>query len=337
MGVITADATMVGDELNIPGLTLRNWRDDADYEAMRRVLFADKHSLGMEEAVSTQELKEQFESMAHMVMKTGAFLLEHHGQLIAYKTVRKLPEASGVYCYNHHGFVLPEWKERGIGGAMIRHSEQVLRAIAAEDRANEKYFQVFCQSVQTGLINLLESSGYRPVRYFYEMLRPDLENIPEHTLPQGIEERPVEPDQMRSIWNAAVEAFKEHWGETEHTEEDYERWLKRHFVQPELWRIAWDGDRVVGLVLNYEDEQENLEYKRKRGKTEDIATLKGYRGRGIAQALIVRGLRQFRELGYTEASLEVDSENATGALRLYEKLGYRPITTLIAYRKPMSS
>jgi ribosomal protein S18 acetylase RimI-like enzyme len=168
------------------------------------------------------------------------------------------------------------------------------------------------------------------------MLRPDLENLPDYPLPDGIEERQVKPEHMRQIWDAVVEAFKDHWGETEHTEEDYERWLKRPMMQPEMWHVAWDGDRVAGFVLNYEEAEENKEYNRKRGQTEDIGTLKEYRGRGIAQALIVRGLRQFKELGYTEAGLEVDSENASGALRLYERLGYRPITTLVSYRKALS-
>jgi ribosomal protein S18 acetylase RimI-like enzyme len=334
MGIVTREtATIFAPELNIPGLMLRNWQDDSDYEAMRRILHADKHSLGMEEAITTADLKSHLESMPHMDMRKHAFLLEKNGQVIAYQTMRKMPETSGVYCYNHHGFILPEWKERGIGGAMIRHSEQVLQTIAAEDNVDEKFFQVFLDSVQTGLIHLLEAMGYRPMRYFYEMLRPDLEGIPDHPLPQGIEERPVKPEHLRLIWDAVVEGFKEHWGETQHTEEDYDRWLKRHFIQPDLWHIAWDEDRVVGLVLNYVEPEENLEYNRKRGKTEDIATLKEYRGRGIAQALIVQGLRQFKELGYTEATLDVDSENATGALRLYEKLGYRPNKTFIAYRR----
>ncbi len=336
MGIATTeDATSFAPELNVPGLTLRHWRDDSDYEAMRRVLWADKHSLDIEEAVSAEELKAQFESMPFMDIQTHAFLVEQNGQVIAYQTMRKHPEASGVYCYNHHGFILPEWKNKGIGRAMIRHSETVLRDVAAEDTAAKKLFQVFVDKRQNGLVHLLEQEGYAPVRFFYEMLRPDLENIPDIPMPEGIEERPVEPQHLRMIWETAVEAFKEHWGETTHDEADYERWLKRPFIQPDLWHIAWDGDRVVGLVLNYIDQGENEEYQRRRGKTEDIATLKEYRGRGIAQALIVRGLRQFQQLGYTEATLDVDSENATGALRLYEKLGYRPNETLYSYRKAL--
>ncbi len=335
MSITTLEPTITfAPELNIAGLTLRNWRAEADYEKMLRVLYADKHAQGMEEATSVQDFQGHLESMTNMDVRTGAFLVEHNGELIAYKTLRGYAEANGMYCYNHHGYVLPAWKERGIGRAMIRHSENVLRELATKHPADaSKFFQVFIESAQTDLENLLQAEGYTPARYFYEMTRPNLENIPQHELPTGIEVRAARPEHYRKIWDANVEGFKEHWGEREHTEQDYENWLKHPFFQPEFWHIAWDGDRVVAVVLNYVNEADNLAYIRKRGETDDISTLKEYRGRGIAQALITRGLQQFKDLGYTEVSLGVDSENGSGALRLYEKLGYLPTKTFIAYRK----
>lgn len=316
------------------GFTLRNWRDNSDYEKMRRVLFADKHSQGIEESDTAADLQAHLESMPHMDVTQNVFLVERDGEVVAYQSVRGYPEASGLYCYNHHGFVLPEYKKRGIGRAMIQHSETVLRALAGKHPADaDKTFQVFVDSQQTDLAELLAQAGYAPIRYFNRMLRPHLDNIPDVPLPEGLEIRPVTPDQMHAIWQADVAAFSEHWGETEHTEEDYQRWLKRPFIQPDYWHIAWDGNRIAGLVLNFIDQEENETFNRKRGLTDDIGTLKEYRGRGIAQALITRGLKQFRDVGMTEASLDVDTENATGALRLYEKLGYRPIQTMAAYRK----
>lgn len=332
------DPTITDASASLPaGFTLRNWRDDSDYKKMCVVAHADRHSQDIEESISADDLKSKMESMPNMDLKRGVFLVEAEGEVVAYKTLRGYPEANGLYCYNHHGSVLPKYKKRGIGLAMIRHSEDVLRTLALEHPADApKTFQVFLDIKQTDLTRLLEREGYKPVRYFYMMLRPDLENIPQVPLPDGIEVRPVEQIQFRAIWSSMIEAFSEHWGETEHTDEEYELWLKRPSTRLDLWQIAWDGDRVVGLVLNTVDEDENKAYNRKRGFTEDIATLKEYRGRGIAQALITRGLKQFRELGYTEAGLEVDTENGTGALKLYEKLGYRPIRTMAAYRKPFT-
>ncbi len=328
--------TTFAPELGIKELTVRHWRDDADYAAMLRVLYADKHSQGMEEAATLQEFRAQLETLPAMNVATDAFLVEQTGSVIAYQTIRRVPEADGAIRYAHHGFVLPEWKGRGIGRAMIRHSENVLRAVAAKDSpAAPKFLQTFVQSVQTELIHLLEQEGYAPTRYFYEMLRPHLENIPPYELPQEIQVRPAQPEHYRAIWDAMLEAFQEHWGEEDHTDQDFERWLKRPHCDPTLWHIAWDSNRVVSMVINQIDSTANAQYKRQRGFTEEIATLKAYRGRGIAQALIARGLRQFVERGMTEAALDVDADNETGALRLYEKLGYQPIKTFIAYRKAL--
>jgi mycothiol synthase len=334
----TLEPTTFAPELNIAGLTLRNWREEADYAKMLRVLRADKHSLGLEEPSSLQDLRGELETLSGLTVPTDVFLLEREGEVIAYQTLRNVREADGNYRYAHHGFVLPEWKGRGIGRALIRHAEAVLRAIATQHpAAARKNFQVFVESGRTDSIRLLEQEGYTPARYFYEMRRDHLDNLPNYELPQGIEARPVQPEHYRAIWDALVEGFREHWGEEDHGEDDYLRWLKRPHFQPHLWHVAWDGDRVVSMVINQINEAENAQYNRRRGFTDDIATLKEYRGRGIAQALIVRGLRQFREMGMTEASLGVDAENATGALRLYEKLGYQPIKTLIAYRKQLAT
>ena len=332
----TLEQTTFAPELGIEGLTLRNWRDDSDYAKMLPILYADRLSQGLEESVTLPDYKTSLETMPGMNVSNGIFLLERYGEPIAYKSLRAVPEADGAIRYAHHGFILPEWKRRGIGRAMIRHSEDVLRARAANDPADApKFFQTFLQSVQTELAHLLEQEGYVPTRYFYEMLHPNLKEIAHYELPSGIEVRPAQPEHYRAIWDAMLEAFQEHWGEEDHTEEDYQRWLKRPHFDPTLWHVAWDGDRVVSMVINQIDTTDNAHYNRRRGFTEEIATLKEYRGRGIAQALIARGLRQFAERGMNEAALDVDAENATGALRLYEKLGYQPIKTFIAYRKSL--
>jgi hypothetical protein len=37
----------------------------------------------------------------------------------------------------------------------------------------------------------------------------------------------------------------------------------------------------------------------------------------------------------TEAALGVDTENVTGALRLYEGCGFRPVSRSTTFRKPL--
>jgi ribosomal protein S18 acetylase RimI-like enzyme len=53
------------------------------------------------------------------------------------------------------------------------------------------------------------------------------------------------------------------------------------------------------------------------------------------RALLVNSLRILRERGMTEAVLRVDGENLTGALRLYEGVGFRVLNKDALYRKPL--
>lgn len=101
--------------------------------------------------------------------------------------------------------------------------------------------------------------------------------------------------------------------------------------------MAWEGDEVVGMVLNFIDTKENLAFGRKRGYTENIAVRRPWRRRGIARALIATSLRMLKERGMEEAALGVDTQNLSGALRLYESLGYQPVKQFITYRKGMKA
>ena len=60
-----------------------------------------------------------------------------------------------------------------------------------------------------------------------------------------------------------------------------------------------------------------------------------YRRKGIARALIARSLRMLKAMNMQEAALTVDSGNASGALGLYESMGYRTYRTLVEWRKAL--
>ena len=149
--------------------------------------------------------------------------------------------------------------------------------------------------------------------------------------------RPVKPEHIRPIWEAAKEAFRDSWQYSEEwfSENAYESWQKEPSFQPELWQIAWDGDQVAGMVQNFIYHEENEEYGRKRGYTEGICVRRPWRRRGLARALIARSFGILKDLGMEEAGLGVDTQNQNGALQLYESLGFRPVKRHSTYHKLM--
>ena len=172
------------------------------------------------------------------------------------------------------------------------------------------------------------------------MRRPTLDGIPERDLPSGLEVRPVAPADLRRIWEAEVEAFAGHWGASaqDRSETMWEEWLADPLHrQMDLWQVAWDGDEVAGMVRPFVNEDDNTRFGVRRGWCENISTRAPWRGRGVASALICRALRALRDRGMTEAALGVDAQNETGALRLYQALGFRETSRETEWRRPLGA
>jgi ribosomal protein S18 acetylase RimI-like enzyme len=102
---------------------------------------------------------------------------------------------------------------------------------------------------------------------------------------------------------------------------------------PNLWKVAWDGDQVAGSVLNFINAGENEEYHRKRGYTEGISVRRPWRQRGLAHSLLTQSLQMFQDMGFEEAYLSVDTENLSGAQNLYKSVGFQVQKTQLIYRK----
>ncbi len=162
-----------------------------------------------------------------------------------------------------------------------------------------------------------------------------LEDLPECPLPDGIEVRPVMPKDYRQIWKASNEAFMDEYGAAVPTEEWYQSYLNGPYFIPHLWQVAWEGDEVVGSVQNYILPEENQKENRRRGYTEAISVRRPWRGRGIARALIRRSMAMFKAMNLDEVALTADTQNLTGAMRLYTDLGYKPYLTILELKKPL--
>ena len=225
---------------------------------------------------------------------------------------------------------------------MLRFNERRLREIAAEQIEDNtlaadirRYFETYADEGETGKQALFLDEGYKAVRYDFSMVRQLSEPVEVTPLTQGIEVRPALPEHYRAIWEAAEEAFRDHWGYIPETETDYQRFLNSPTFDPSLWKVGWDGDQVAGSVLNFMNADENEEYKRKRGYTEGISVRRQWRKRGLATGLITRSLKMFQEMGMTEAALGVDTQNLSGALQLYERVGFRQVKQSTTYRKEL--
>jgi mycothiol synthase len=329
----------------IPGLRFRGFRPPEDYGNMAAIARSAAQVDGTERADTAEELAEYFAHLTNSDPLTDMIFAEidpgggRQPEAIGYSRGAWRKEASGEYRYMIFGRIVPGWRRKGIGGAMLDWIEGRLREIASTHPTEAgKFFFIFSEAGETSLVAMLEKRGYFPARYAFEMLRPDLENIPDFPMPAGLELRPVLPEHYRAIWDADQEAFRDHWAYAELEESDYQAWLTDKTVfQPQLWQVAWDiaTDQIAGQVRTFIDHEHNQLYDRRRGYTEFISVRRPWRRRGLARALIVCSLRAQKAAGMTESTLGVDSENLTGALRVYEDCGFVVEKRSAIYKKAL--
>ena len=320
----------------VDGLRFRSFEGDSDFPKMITIL-SDIAKADQEDDVYTlEDLRHDYSHLTHSDPATDMLFAEINGKTLAYARVDWYQEEDP----NHRIYsviinVHPEAREKGIEAPMIKWCEARLREKSADHpQDGARFFQAYSNAKRISHITILESLGYQPARYGIGMSR-SLENIPEAELPEGVEVRPVRLEDCRKIWDASIEAFRDHWGFSEPEEEDYKSYRTSKYFQPEFWQVAWHNDEVVGSVMNYVDPDYNQKLNRKRGWTEEISTHRQWRRKGIAKALIVRSMQMHKANGMTEVGLGVDTQNPNGALQLYQSLGYKKEREFITFRKPM--
>lgn len=330
------DRIELPDAPAIAGLTFRSCRDETDYAIVADVMNMCREADGSQTIVTHEEIANRFIHLEYFVPAKDLIFAEIDGRPIGYTRllVRQLDD--GKWVYTNIGSVLPQWRRRGIGRALHHYGERRLREKAVElGLGGVCVFQSVALKTESGRHALLQQEGYRAVRYSYEMERSLAEPIPDLPLPVGIEVHPMRPDQYEQLRHAMNEAFHDHWGWSAMTEQDFQSWRKNRNFQPALWQVGWAGDEIAATVLNFIDAESNARFQRRRGWTETICVRRPWRQRGLAKALIARSMRLLKEQGMTEAALNVDTQNPTGALQLYEHMGYRAVRELTTYQKPM--
>jgi mycothiol synthase len=320
-----------------PGLVLRHLQPPGDYPLMNAIANAIRAAEGDDFYTTDEQFQKFYENLSGCDASTDVAIAEIDGRMVGYGRAATHQELDGTRIYEIIPFVDPAVAGEEVFEAMLAAIEARAMAIAAGHPPGDKYLETFGGDQAPERDALLHAAGYAPVRYFYSMVRPSVDDLPDAPLPDGLEIREVQPEHMPLIWTAADEAFRDHWGYTPSTESDYELFLTDPVMtDTSLWRIAWDGDEVAGQVRSFINPVENERFGRLRGYTESISVRRPWRRRGLARALIGASFPLLRARGMTEAALGVDTENVSGALRVYEGCGFVAVSRNAIYRKPLA-
>lgn len=277
------------------------------------------------------ELATSFEDSVNPSAENTLAGFDADGVHRAYASVSKNPGAAVGYAF---GGVDPQWQRRGIGAGMLFWQEDRLRARFASEGLPPGMVRSYTQEVNPAHTGLLAGAGYLPVRYFSEMARP-LSGAPAVAVPSGIVLSLFTQALAEPVRLAHNEAFADHWGSEPRSVQQWGFLLKS-----ENFRAAWSAvaldtrtGEVAGYQLSMYDPERFAKEGRQEGYTEILGVRRAWRGRGIASALLSDAMARYRAAGMEHACLDVDTENPTGALGLYEGMGYRPVRRTVAWEK----
>ena len=215
-------------------------------------------------------------------------------------------------------------KGRGLGAEIVERGESFARA--------ERVTKILVGAAEPDAAarELFESRGYREVRRFYEMAIELTEEPAPPVVPAGLVVDELRDDEYEAFYEALNESFAEHW---EWHPTPFEEWFERRQGQHRdesgpIWFVVRDGDELAAVTRN------DLSVAG-AGHVGAIGVRPAWRGRGLAKALLQRTFAEFWRRGTTRVTLDVDSENATGAVALYERVGMRVEACGVAFEKPL--
>ncbi|HET9878117.1 MAG TPA: GNAT family N-acetyltransferase [Candidatus Limnocylindria bacterium] len=321
--------------MTVSAPALRGFRHPQDASALADVFNAMATADGLNERRSAEQLAAWYaRTTPHFEPARDILLAELDGRAVAYGRHEWVDTSDGLR--EHRIMVFAGPAGRAAVDALIDALDERAAAVAAAQGPIDRprVLATFSGDGQAWRVETFERRGYEVVRWAFEMVRPNLDDIEVPPLPEGLELRPIEGrDALRQVWDADVEAFRDHWGGFDASDEAFEEWLTEPDLDPSLFVVAFDGDEIAGGVLNQIAASENEQLGIRRGWLDSVFTRRPWRRRGLAAALVARSLLVLRDRGMDSAILGVDAENPTGALGVYERAGFEVATREPALRR----
>jgi mycothiol synthase len=287
-----------------PGGLLARPAADADLEGVvalcRRCDVAD---LG-EPDTDTDDIRAAWRRPGFDRSRDTVLVLTGAGEVVGYGDVFDGREAFGM--------VDPGWRGRGIGAWLLRRIERMAR-----EGRDGRTLEVSAPGADRAFQKLAEREGYRQGRSSWLMRLDMTEPPPAPAWPDRVRLRPfVREVDARAVHRLVQDAFADIGNQPARSFEFWERTsLDRDAFDPSLWFLAVAGDELVGANLCFAGPT--------GGFVAQLAVRRDRRGRGLGLALLRHGFAELYRRGERQVWLYVDTENRTGATRLYERAGMR--------------
>jgi mycothiol synthase len=230
---------------------------------------------------------------------------------------------AGLFEQGALAFVDPDREGQGVGSRL----REWVEAQAAERRRSH-HRQVIAHR-NAGAHALLAAAGYTQVRSVIQMAKALQAAAPAPAPPAEITLARLQlPEDGRALHLADTASFA---GNADFEPSSFEHFDEGHlqspYLDPELSRVAWRSDAIVGFSLCRRQPDGT-------GYVDLLAVDPSQRGRGLGTSLLLTAFECFARAGLREARLDVASDNPRG-LRLYDRAGMSERLRVDVYEKPV--
>ncbi|WP_238161882.1 GNAT family N-acetyltransferase [Kribbella antibiotica] len=275
------------------------------------------------EHYTSEDLLEELEN-PQLELSRDTVGLWADGQLVGFGQMYPQTTIFDVDRQGGQGAVHPAWRRRGLGTALMEwliHRAGELHLANHPDSPGE----VRCSTISTnaGAVQLFRGLGFEETRYFLDMKRPLDEPVPAFDVPEGFRLAPFDREYDEALRLTHNEVFRDHWGSTPRDPQSWQSTvIGTRAFRPELSYLVLEGETIAAYVLGYEYVADVEATGVREAHVGRVGTRREYRGRGLARVALAEVLAESARAGFQRAGLGVDADGATGALGLYEGLGF---------------
>lgn len=212
----------------------------------------------------------------------------------------------------------------------VPNAEDVFAAALSHLRGLGREFEVMSSANQKDeqTLKLIRSFGFKFYRNYWKLLRQN-RNDAFPLMPEGTEIKALGfNDNANLYWRLEMDSFSEHFG---YKYVEFEPWFLQRKDDPLIDQagcfVIYKDGIASGYLISSNDREEL-----QGGFIDKLGVIKSMQGKGLGRKLLQHGIAHSAQKGHTSIALGVDSGNESGAIALYESVGFEPHVVWSAYR-----
>ncbi len=236
-------------------------------------------------------------------------------------------------------FIHPQAPTTQLAEAILAWAEQQVLRLGAQFSV-PIVLHAGCRDSLVPRRQLLEQFGFKPERAFWRLRRSLTEPIPkadaacDWRLGSVWQLRTVVPTDAEKWVETFNQTFIDHWNHSPVTVEEFKHWCSRAQYATNLdLVIETDDGQLAAFAYSEINPERNDRLGLQEGHVCLLGTRRGYRRLGLGRVLLLESLHRLQQLGMTTATIGVDAQNPTGAVKLYQSVGFEPYKSSTVYCK----